>query len=303
MTQAQPLPDPHAVLALLRMYESAGCDESIGENPVDRTSLPAAPRRAENPVAKAAASPAGPAAAPVAAPARKPTGQVVATPGSAPGGMNPARGPAPVAHVAASAAEAAAREAAAACQTVEQLARAVAAFDGCALKRTATNTVFARGNPAAPLMLIGEAPGKDEDEQGQPFVGESGHLLDLMLGAIGCGEDRFYISNVIFWRPPGNRDPSPEELQICRPFVERHIALVQPKILLLVGRYAAQTMLNTSLGILRLRGKWTEYPAADGPIPVLPVLHPAYLLRQPAMKREAWRDMLSLAEKLREIAL
>lgn len=274
--------------ALLRFYVEAGADECIGDLPVDRTELPAA-RRA------AAAAEAQPAAAKSTASTPAPAATFAGN--AAP----PVRQPVSPALISAQAAETAATRAAQACGDVAQLAKAVAAFEGCALKATATNTVFARGNPSAPLMLIGEAPGRDEDAQGLPFVGQSGQLLDRMLAAIGRDETSTYISNVIFWRPPGNRDPSPEEIIACRPFVERHIALVRPKLLAFVGRHSAATLLGTSIGITKLRGKWHEYRSGDLVIPALPMLHPAYLLRQPGMKREAWHDMLSLAAKLEEL--
>ncbi len=290
--------------ALLRFYVESGADECIGDVPMDRTQAP--PPRAPAPAPRPAATgPAAnrPAAAKPAASGAPVSGQAVPdgaafsfTP-SAP----PVRAPVSPALISAQAAESAATKAAQACNNVEDLKAAVAAFEGCALKATATNTVFSRGNPAAPIMLIGEAPGRDEDAQGAPFVGQSGQLLDRMLAAINRDESNAYISNVIFWRPPGNRDPSPEEIIACRPFVERHIALVRPKVIALVGRHAAATLLGTSQGITRLRGNWHVY-AKDGlSIPALPMLHPAYLLRQPGMKREAWRDMLSLAMKLEEL--
>ncbi|MBP7063788.1 uracil-DNA glycosylase [Ferrovibrio sp.] len=274
--------------ALLRFYVEAGADECIGDMPVDRTEAP--------PARPSMAAPAAPATRPAAQnpPQRLP-------PGSAANAPPPLRQPASPALLSAQAAETAASRAARACDDVAQLRAAVAAFEGCALKATATNTVFARGNPAAPLMLIGEAPGRDEDAQGFPFVGQSGQLLDRMLAAIGRDEQNAYISNVIFWRPPGNRDPSPEEIIACRPFVERHIALVRPRVIGLVGRHAAATLLGTSQGITKLRGKWLVYTRDGLEIPALPMLHPAYLLRQPGLKREAWRDMLSLALKLEEL--
>jgi DNA polymerase len=184
---------------------------------------------------------------------------------------------------------------------LEALAAAIAAYDGCPLKTAgaASQAVFFRGDPAAPIIVIGEGPGAEEDRQGQPFVGRAGQLLDRMLSAAGLAE-RVFITNTVFWRPPGNRDPTPAEQAVCRPFLERAIALVKPKLLLLVGAPSAKSLLNTEQGILSLRGRWHEWRSADGAIelPALPTLHPAFLLRQPAAKKRAWADMLTLAERL-----
>lgn len=189
--------------------------------------------------------------------------------------------------------------------SIEALQEELARFDGCPLKHTAMNMVFADGNPEAKVMLIGEAPGADEDRQGKPFVGVSGQLLNDMLAAIGLSRDTVYISNVIFWRPPGNRAPTDAELAACLPFVERHIELVKPKVLVLLGGVAAKSLLRTKDGITRLRGCWNVYKPwhaeEQEPIPCLPIYHPAYLLRQPATKRQAWLDLLSLKHKLAEL--
>ena len=197
-----------------------------------------------------------------------------------------------------------AQEAAGACHTLEALFASIAHFDGCALKATARNTVIADGALKADLLIIGEAPGKDEDRIGKPFVGRAGQLLDRMLAAIGrTRAENVCISNVIYWRPPGNRAPSAHELAICSPFVERFIVLSRPKALAFAGGVAAKSLLNTQTGIMRLRGKWRDYtaPGLDVPIPALPILHPAYLLRQPAQKAYAWRDLLSLENRLTTI--
>ncbi len=180
------------------------------------------------------------------------------------------------------------------------LEHAVATFEGCALRRTATHTVFADGNPAAPLMLIGEAPGSEEDRLGKPFVGRSGQLLDRMLAAIGIDRSGAYITNVLFWRPPGNRKPSPAEIAVCLPFVLRHIALVRPRVLMLCGGTATGALLGTAEGITRLRGRWFDLPVPDlaAPVPALAIYHPSYLLRTPERKREAWYDLLSVQERL-----
>lgn len=193
-----------------------------------------------------------------------------------------------------------AREAAKAAADLPALREALAAFDGCALKKTATNLVFADGNPQAEVMLIGEAPGADEDRQGKPFVGVSGQLLDRMMAAIGLDRTTFYITNVCFWRPPGNRKPTEAELAAQLPFVTRHIELVRPKVLVLVGGSSAQGLLGLNDGITRLRGRWFDYasPNLPAPIPTLPIFHPAYLLRQPGLKREAWRDLVKLQAKI-----
>lgn len=272
---------PPSLLDVLLFYAEAGCDEAIGDQPVDRTSLPPA-----RPVPPAVA----PAGAATGSPPRS----------TASGTRQPVMPPAAPSQAALSAreAETAASQAAAACATVAELEAAIKAFEGCGLKATATNTVIARGNPAAPLMIIGEAPGRDEDAQGRPFVGESGQLLDRMLKAIGRDESNVYISNILFWRPPGNRDPSSEEILACKPFIERLIELVQPRLIACAGKHAAATLLGTNQGITRIRGRWQEYRRGAVVIPAMPLLHPAYLLRQPGVKREAWQDMQALAEKL-----
>ncbi len=180
------------------------------------------------------------------------------------------------------------------------LQAAIAAFDGCPLKHAgARQAVFSRGEPDAPVMIIGEAPGADEDAQGAPFVGRAGKLLDRMIAAAGL-EGRVFITNTVFWRPPGNRTPTPAEQLACQPFLERAIALVAPRVILLVGGAAAKAVLGRSEGILSLRGRWSEWKSQDGAleIPALPTLHPAFLLRQPGAKKKAWDDMLILAERV-----
>jgi len=180
-------------------------------------------------------------------------------------------------------------------------------FEGCALKHTAMNLVFSDGNPAAPIMMVGEAPGEDEDRQGKAFVGVSGQLLDRMLLAAGLSrQTNVYISNILFWRPPGNRSPTDAEIAACLPFCERHIALVKPKILVLLGGVAAKSLLRTKEGITRLRGRWTQYMPSPGsglsePIDCLPIYHPAFLLRQPGSKRQAWADILTLSKRIKQL--
>jgi len=221
-----------------------------------------------------------------------------------------ARPPAPVTPVAPpgtfaeSLAEAAqsARRLAATAGSIDELAALVAAFDDCPLKKTATRTVFIDGNPAAPVMFIGEAPGADEDRIGKPFVGRAGQLLDRMLAAIGLDRTGVQITNVIYWRPPGNRKPTTAEIAACLPFVLRHIALANPRVLALCGGTAASALLPVSDGITRLRGRWFDLavPGLDRPVPTLPMFHPAFLLRTPERKREAWRDLLALKVRLDE---
>jgi len=244
-----------ADLAALAWQVELGADEAIGEGPVDR--FEAAVR------ATAAPEPEAPGAAPVAA-----------------------DGPA--------------EALAAACGDLGALRAALAAFEGCALKKGARNLVFADGNPQARVMIIGEAPGREEDAQGRPFVGRSGRLLDRMFAAIGLARDAaepgagLYITNVLPWRPPGNRDPSAEEIALLRPFLMRHIALAGPEVLVVMGNPAARTVLATGEGITRLRGRWA---ALEG-VPVMPMFHPAALLRDPLKKRAAWADLLALRARL-----
>ncbi|MCA1941029.1 MAG: uracil-DNA glycosylase, partial [Caenispirillum bisanense] len=189
------------------------------------------------------------------------------------------------------------------CRTLEALHAAMQGFDACPLKVTATNTVFADGNPQADLMVIGEAPGAEEDRQGLPFVGASGQLLDRMLASIGLTRQTFYITNVIPWRPPGNRKPTPQEVGLCLPFIQRHIELVDPKVILMVGGLSASTLAARNEGITKLRGKWIDYasPGLSHPIPAIATFHPAYLLRSPQMKKLAWRDLLTLRQRMREL--
>jgi DNA polymerase len=275
-TDAETTPgELEAALALLRWYIEMGADEAIGAEPIDRLAAPAV--------------------------RQPPQG----TPPSTPPPAARAIAAAPPAALVESLGEAAqsARQLAATAATVEALAELVAGFDGCALKRTATNTVFADGNPAAPVMIIGEAPGADEDRIGRPFVGRAGQLLDRMLAAIGLDRTGVLITNVIYWRPPGNRTPTAAEIASCLPFVLRHIALVEPKVLVLCGGTAAGALLPQSQGITRLRGRWFELsiPGLDRPVPTLPMFHPSFLLRAPERKREAWRDLLSLRARLDEL--
>ncbi len=182
--------------------------------------------------------------------------------------------------------------------TLDALEAMVAAFDGCGLKRTAKTLCFARGSTKARLMLIGEAPGRDEDLQGKPFVGRAGQLLDRMLTSIGLDETHIYITNTVYWRPPGNRTPTPEEIEACAPFLAKQIELLSPDLLVLLGGAAAKSLLGVSEGIMRLRGKWLNYSCSGRDIRTLATLHPAYLLRNTADKRLAWRDLLMIKAAL-----
>lgn len=301
MTAASPN-TPADIAELLAFYASAGVDEALEDAPinrfaearpkqVERTTAPAAPARESRPQERPAAAP-GP--RPGSTPERSP---------AAPG-LDVSRIPdAPARPMAAAVPDEAqallARQLAASAATLDELRQHMAAFDGCNLKFTAKNLVFADGNPNADLMLVGEAPGRDEDLEGLPFVGRSGRLLDRMLAAIGLDRTSAYIANVIPWRPPGNRTPTPHETEICRPFIERQIELVNPKVLVNLGGPSAKTLLNATDGILRLRGNWRVHTTASGTaIPAMPTLHPAYLLRTPAHKKLAWRDFLEVKAKL-----
>jgi DNA polymerase len=270
--------DPRAIESLLAFWSETGVDTLYGEGPLDRTTTAPARDQPTASRARIAATPSGR------------DRQIVATPTPQ---KPPAPSPTPPDVVAI------ARDAANAAADLAALKAAIIAFDGCPLKAGARQAVFARGRPEAPIMVIGEAPGADEDAQGLPFVGRAGQLLDRMLGAAGLA-DQVFITNTVFWRPPGNRTPHSEEQAVCAPFLERAIELVRPRLLLLVGGAAAKAMLRKSEGILSLRGRWEVWrPTAGGvEIPALPTLHPAFLLRQPAAKRKSWEDMLRLAEGL-----
>ena len=199
-----------------------------------------------------------------------------------------------------------ARRCAAACEDLDALREAIESYDSCPLKAGAINTVFADGNPAARVMIVGEAPGAEEDQQGLPFVGRSGRLLDLALSYAGLSrksqspEEAFYITNIVFWRPAGNRTPTVQEAQSLLPFTERHILLAQPDILILLGNVACKSLLRTDTGIVKLRGTWSRWMPSGGgaAIPALPTFHPSFLLRTPRMKRLFWRDLMSLREEL-----
>jgi len=263
--------------ALLRWYVDQGLDETIGEEAIDR--LAPAPL-----AAVAAAAPPARAPTPLRAPVAPPRAPV------------PLESPQLVED---------ARALAERCTSLAELEAAVRAFEGCALKRTAKNTVFADGTPGAPVMIVGEAPGADEDRLGKPFVGVSGQLMDRMMAAVGLTrEGGFYITNILFWRPPGNRTPTLAEQAMCLAFTRRHIELAQPKLLVLAGGVAAKAVLDTTEGIMRLRGKWASYRLSDGTeLPTMPTFHPAFLLRTPASKRQSWQDLLAVDRKLKELGL
>jgi uracil-DNA glycosylase family 4 len=267
--------------ALLEWYADAGVDEAVDDKTINHFVQPV----------KMEVKPAAPAPIQPAARSANPKVEV------------PVMRAAPAPVVAASATSATARVLADQCHTLEQLREAVMNFDGCPLKKTATKTVFSDGNPNATVMIIGEAPGEQEDIQGIPFCGPSGKLLDKVLASIGLTRaENLYISNTVFWRPPGNRQPTPEESLACQPFVEKHIALINPKMLLLAGGVATMALLKMDTAVSKLRGKFYEYnnPYLAAPIPVLITYHPSYLLRSPGQKRLAWQDMLLIKQFLAE---
>jgi DNA polymerase len=264
-----------AALALLRWYVEMGADEAIGPEAADRLAPPE--MSIQSPKIPVSGS-------------RQPPRPVPAAP---PPALTESLGEAAQS----------ARRLASSADSVEALAALVAGFDGCPLRHTATNTVFTDGNPTAPVVIIGEAPGADEDRIGRPFVGRAGQLLDRMLAAIGLDRGSVLITNVVYWRPPGNRTPTTAEIASCLPFAFRLIALVRPKILVLSGGTAAGALLPQGQGITRLRGHWFDLavPGLDERVPTLPMFHPSFLLRTPTRKREAWRDLLSLRTRLDEL--
>jgi len=289
---------------LLRWYEAMGVDEAITDAPIDRFSTSSRPRQAEPPQAVMREADARTSPAIPTTPHRKTPVFDDETTARIPDRSTAA--PRPAAIPSDQAVEDA-RTAARSCASLAELRDMLARFDACPLHRTATNLVFSDGNPAARIMLVGEAPGRDEDLQGKPFVGVSGQLLDRMLAAIGLSrqsEDPLssvFISNCIFWRPPGNRKPTEAESLMCLPFIERAIELVDPAFLVCLGSTSAARLLQSTQGIMRLRGKWTDYVSPGGKTyRTLPTLHPAYLLRQPEHKRLAWRDLLMLDQAMRE---
>ncbi|MGE5539916.1 MAG: uracil-DNA glycosylase [Gemmatimonas sp.] len=284
-------PDIDPLVALLAWQVDAGAIDAIGDAPVNRLERPQ-PAAPMTPIA----------APPATAPAARTIDRDAPAPGTAVGRSPVAPRAAPVAAPVRPPEDRTAAQLAEAATTFEELRAALAAFDGCALKKTATNLVFCDGNPNARLMVIGEAPGADEDRMGKPFVGVSGQLLDRMLAAIGQDRTNSLITNILFWRPPGNRTPTPAEIAACLPFVERMVEIVDPAVLVLAGGIAAKTMLARSEGIMRLRGRWLEFrtPRMARPVPTIATFHPAYLLRSPGQKRLAWQDFLAIRRKLAE---
>ncbi|HWV21907.1 MAG TPA: uracil-DNA glycosylase [Devosia sp.] len=258
------------LLAVLDWYRAAGVDMAVGEDPVDRFAQPAPSPSAAQALRQAAAAPSQ---------------------------------PPPPATAAITGDPAEARKLAASAGTLDQLRAILEAYDGCSLKFRATQLVFADGNPEAKIMLIGEAPGAEEDRQGKPFVGRSGQLLDRMLGAIGLDRTGVFIVNTVPWRPPGNRTPTPEEMELCLPFLNRQVELVAPKLVMTLGGPAMQTVFKTSAGIIKMRGRWQDVAIGTHEVPALPTLHPAYLLRNPAAKQQAWADLLSLKMKMESLGL
>jgi uracil-DNA glycosylase len=257
-----------AAADLLSWYAAMGVDEAIGDVAVDRFAAASEPRADSPAKARAPHTESAPRRAVSRAP--RPA---------------PSESPASLDSV----------------TTLAELEALVAQFEGCALKRTAKNTCFSRGSDAAKIMLIGEAPGRDEDLQGKPFVGRAGKLLDRMLAAIGLDESHVYITNTIYWRPPGNRTPTSQEIESCAPFLSRQIELLEPQVMVLLGGAAAKSVLNVTEGIMRLRGKWKIVKSGGRDIPTLATLHPAYLLRKPEEKRYAWRDLVMLKTRLEEL--
>jgi DNA polymerase len=274
---------------LLAFYLEAGVDAAVGETPNTLLPKPGGDD-AESRQAEGGAT----ALARIATQAPNP-GPVPRSAASPATGRQNAAPPAPDAAVMA------AREAARQAATLEELRAILDNFEGCALKSTATQLVFADGNPEAPLMLVGEAPGSEEDRLGLPFVGRSGKLLDRMLAAIGLDRSKVYIANIVPWRPPGNRTPTPQEATICLPFIRRQIELCDPEILVCLGGPSAQTLLGIKEGIMKARGRWLAYHTGKREIRAMATFHPAYLLRTPLAKRHAWRDFLAIKKALAEV--
>jgi uracil-DNA glycosylase len=275
MPQATAMPPDPAptVQQLLAFYLEAGVDCALGDEPIDRLADPELAPEPRTTVAHQSI----PRAAPLPPPVAAPRADVTVAPEVA---INSAR------------------EAARTAPTLEALRQLLENFDGCALRHTATRLVFADGNPEARVMFVGEAPGRDEDIEGLPFVGRSGKLLDRMIAAIGLDRSKAYIANVIPWRPPGNRTPTPQETQICLPFIRRQIELVNPDVLVTLGNPSTQALLQTREGIMRTRGKWLDYDTGTRTIRAIATFHPAYLLRSPSYKRMSWQDLRAIAKAL-----
>lgn len=293
------------VEALIDFYLASGVDSFLEEEAVDRFSLPATPPPQFDFLGKAAVQTA-PVQNGIASPQPQqvPTHQHRPAPANA-GPSNPPQSMGGVqsgAVIPDQAAISSARERALTAQSLDELRDLLASFDGCNLRLTAKNLVFADGNPEASIMFVGEAPGRDEDIQGKPFVGRSGQLLDRMLEAVGLDRSSAYIANVVPWRPPGNRTPTPQETELCKPFIQRQIALANPDIVVFLGAASAKSLLGVQDGIRRLRGRWMEFDTGTRKIPCMSTYHPAYLLRSPLEKRLSWRDFLSIRAKLHELS-
>jgi DNA polymerase len=273
--------DRNDAAALLAWYTEVGVDVALEETPADRLAARSTPAPA--PVRNLPVEP--PADDPPSPFARQnpPQPRTTIAPANAAAPDETAR---------------AARAAAKAAATLDELREALERFDGCSLKVTASRLVFADGKPGSRVMLVGEAPGREEDLQGLPFVGRSGQLLDRMLAAIGLDRQSVYIANVVPWRPPGNRTPTPQETATCRPFIERQIELCDPDFLLCLGAPSAAELMGNREGILKFRGRWHEFDTGTRKIRAMATLHPAYLLRQPLQKRLAWRDFLEVKARL-----
>jgi uracil-DNA glycosylase len=270
-----------AALEILKWYKDAGVDEAVSDQPCDWARLGA------------------PVVIEIEAEAEAEIGELSRPERSAPLPPQPVTRANPTLPL--DGAAFAARDAARKAPDLAALEAALAGFDGCPLKKTAKNLCMWRGNPKARIMMIGEAPGRDEDLEGKPFVGRAGQLLDKMLAAIGLTEADVYITNTVYWRPPGNRTPTPQEVQACQPFLDRQIDLVAPDIIVLLGGAAAKQVLATEEGIMKLRGKWRAYQSGERSIKTLATLHPAFLLRTPSAKRQAWRDLLLIKAALSEL--
>jgi uracil-DNA glycosylase family 4 len=274
-TMPEPAPTAQQLLAF---YLEAGVDCALGDEPINRLADPDAAPPPREAIAREA----------------PPRTLLQATP-AVPAARTDAT-------IAPEAAISSAREAARTAPTLEALRALLENFEGCALRNTATRLVFSDGNPQARIMFVGEAPGRDEDIEGLPFVGRSGKLLDRMIAAIGLDRSKAYIANVIPWRPPGNRTPTPQETQICLPFIQRQIELVNPDVLVTLGNPSTQTLLQTREGIMRTRGKWFDYDTGTRTIRAIATFHPAYLLRSPSYKRMSWQDLRAIAKVLEQTA-
>lgn len=265
MAENRPLSEGEA-LAALEWYRAAGVDVAVGETPVDRFAASAvAPPKVRPPAPTQTPAPAVAAVLPNADPSET-------------------------------------RALAAEARTLDDLRALMDGYEGCALKKRATQLCFADGNPEAEIMLVGEGPGEQEDLQGKPFVGRAGQLLDRMLNAIGLDRTKVYIANMVPWRPPGNRDPTPEELALCAPFLHRQVELVAPRLLVTLGNVPTKALFATNTGITKMRGQWRDLTIGSHPVPALATLHPAFLLRTPSAKEGAWRDMLSLKARIEALA-